>query len=98
MNIILFKSAPLVVTTCGALLACCSCASQKMSHGIPHLAEVEPGLWRGGQPNQEGWRYLRSKGVRRDVKLNTIGEASDALATSNDIRVVYLPISFVQET
>ena len=81
-----------------APLALCSCAGPKAVHGIPNFAEIEPGLWRGGQPNAEGWRHLKSLGVHRVVKLNTGGAESDGLASSNGMRVVYLPITFANQT
>lgn len=42
-----------------------SCASDRMIHGIPNLAQVESGVWRGGQPTDEGWTYLKSVGVTK---------------------------------
>ena len=35
----------------------------------PNLAQVEPGVWRGGQPTEQGWRDLRSLGITNVVKL-----------------------------
>jgi protein tyrosine/serine phosphatase len=80
------------------LFGLCGCATQQISHGIPNLAQVEPGVWRGGQPNSEGWQYLKSLGIKQDVKLNTSQEGSDALALSNGMQIIYLPISFAQMT
>lgn len=79
-------------------LGFCSCAPRKSVHGIPHFAQVEPGVWRGGQPNQEGWDYLKSLGVKRVVKLNTGGVKSDGQGFSNGMEIVYLPISFLDQT
>jgi tyrosine-protein phosphatase SIW14 len=79
-------------------LGLCGCATQQISHGIPNLAQVEPGVWRGGQPDFEGWQYLKSLGIKRDLKLNIIHGASDALAISNGMQVIYLPINFEQMT
>lgn len=67
-------------------------------HGVPNLARVEPGVWRGGQPTAQGWAYLRSVGVKWDVKLNTEREGSDAGAAANGIQVMRLPITFTQQT
>jgi tyrosine-protein phosphatase SIW14 len=53
------------------LFLLCGCAST-ITHGIPNLAQVEPGMWRGGQPSGEGWRWLKSQGVTNVVKLNEI--------------------------
>ena len=80
------------------LFGLCGCATHQISHGVPNLAQVEPGVWRGGQPNSEGWEYLKSLGVKRDIKLNTNYEASDALAISNEMQIIYLPINWEQMT
>lgn len=79
------------------LVFCVSCASPRMNHGIPNLAQVEPGIWRGGQPNAEGWAYLKSLGVNRSIKLNPVSEGSDVMAESNSIAVVYLPIDWSEQ-
>lgn len=49
----------------------------ELPRGIPNFAEVASGIFRGGQPNAEGWAYLRSRGVRQVVKLNPTSEAAD---------------------
>ena len=68
------------------------------AHGIPHFAQVEPGVWRGGQPNAAGWEYLKSLGVKREMKLNARKEAADELAATNGIQIIYLPITLKQQT
>jgi len=80
------------------LFGLCGCATHQISHGIPNLAQVEPGVWRGGQPDSEGWEYLKSLGIKRDIKLNTSHEASDSLAISNGMQIIYLPINLEQMT
>lgn len=86
--------------TCCALLVLCSCASSNVIHGIPNFAQVEPGVWRGGQPvSDEGWRYLSSElHVWKVVKLDTREEGSDAKAVANGMHVVYIPITLAQQT
>lgn len=37
---------------------------------MPNLREVEPGVYRGGQPTAAGWTWLAAHGVRVSVKLN----------------------------
>ncbi|HEY5041148.1 MAG TPA: hypothetical protein VIK53_04025 [Verrucomicrobiae bacterium] len=80
------------------LFGLCGCATHQISHGVPNLALVEPGVWRGGQPNSKGWEYLKSLGIKQDVKINTSHESSDALAVSNGMQIIYLPINFEQMT
>lgn len=59
------------------LLQLCGCVTAVLTHGVPNFATVEPGVYRGGQPTEAGWKYLKSIGVSYDVKLNTWDEASD---------------------
>ena len=93
----LFQMAAMAIVAC-AFLAQAKDASPSASHGIPNFAQVEPGVWRGGQPTPEGWKYLKSLGVTRDIKLNTEQEASDKGATTNGIQVLYFPIPTAQQT
>lgn len=86
----------LVILT-AALLALCGCATQP-PHGVPNLAQVAPGIYRGGQPTAEGWRYLQSLGVNNVVKLNTVAEGSDAPAQRLGMRVVACPINLLEQT
>lgn len=80
------------------LLTACATTSQNYDHGVPNLAQVEEGVWRGGQPTAEGWAYLRSLGVTNTIKLNPVSEGSDDLALSNGIQVLYFPITTIQQT
>jgi len=52
-----------------------------MTHTIPNLRQVRPGLWRSGQPqNVADWEYLKSLGVTRSIKLNFDSEYTDGFA------------------
>ncbi|MEO6244868.1 MAG: hypothetical protein ABIQ12_05490, partial [Opitutaceae bacterium] len=72
-------------------------ATDPAPHGIPKFSQVAPGVWRGGQPTAEGWRYLKSLGVKWDVKLNPERQSSDAEAEAHGIEIIYLPISWVHQ-
>jgi hypothetical protein len=77
----------------------CSCSTvNTVSHGIPNLSQVEPGVWRGGQPTAEGWKWLASQGVILDIKLNPDSEGSDADAGQYGITVMYDPITTAEQT
>jgi len=80
------------------LLAISVGAAEKNDHGIPHFAEVAPGIYRGGQPSPAGWAYLASLGVKYDVKLNTTNEGSDAEAARLGIAVKTFPIQLSEQT
>jgi hypothetical protein len=68
-----------------------------MQHGIPNLAEVEPGVWRGGQPTEAGWLWLQEQGVKSVVKLDTLGEGNDSPARELGMTVSCYPINFCEQ-
>lgn len=80
------------------LLVVAGCATSPITHGIPNLARVEDGVWRGGQPNAEGWAWLKQQGIRYDLKLNTESEGSDSQAKENGIQVIPIPIDWIEQT
>jgi hypothetical protein len=56
--------------------------------GVPNFREVDPGVYRGGQPTAAGWESLKALGVRTVVKLDLPREGSDAAAQSLGMAVV----------
>jgi hypothetical protein len=80
---------------CLGMLTLAGCASRP-SH-IPNFAIVEPGIWRGGQPDSEGWKQLKALGVTNVVKLNFEIEGSDKRAEELGLRVQRVPISLIQQ-
>jgi len=79
------------------LFLLCSCGSPAIYHGIPNLAQVNPGIYRGGQPTSEGWQYLHDLGVTNVVKLNTEDEGSDDAAEGFGMSVHRIPISLWEQ-
>lgn len=76
------------------VLSGAGCTTMKYTHGVPNLVQVGPGVWRGGQPTEEGWRYLKQNlGVTNVVKLNA-GE--DDCAKAIGMKVTQIPIPFWQ--
>lgn len=61
---------------------------RKAKNGIIHFLEVEPGVFRGGQPGPEDWAFLKAKGVRTVVKLDLPSEGSDAGAEELGMAVI----------
>lgn len=59
---------------------------------IPNLLPVDSGIWRGGQPDDDGWNYLNTLGIKTVVKLNTDKENSDVAAAALGMELVYCPI------
>lgn len=78
-----------------AALLICGCARERCAHGIPNFAQVSPGIYRGGQPSDAGWLYLKSLGVTNDVKLNL--EAGDETAELLGMRIFRVPVSLEQQ-
>jgi tyrosine-protein phosphatase SIW14 len=72
----------------------CGCAT---SH-LPNFSQVEPGVYRGGQPDAMGWAELKAMGVTEDLKLNSVNEASDDGAIPNGIWLHYYPIDLYHQT
>jgi hypothetical protein len=72
-----------------------ACSPTTMTNGVPNLAAIDPAknIWRSGQvTTSEGWKYLRSLGISRIVKLNFDEEGSDEGAKVVGMTVFYLPI------
>jgi hypothetical protein len=63
-----------------------------IDHGIPNLFAVEQNILRGGQPNFDGWTYLRAQGITDVIKLNTEEEGIDAVAEVMGMVVHRFPI------
>lgn len=63
------------------------------SNSIPAFSQVEPGIYRGGQPDAAGWVYLRSIGVSNVIALHTEDERSDSDATALGLKVWPIPIA-----
>lgn len=80
------------------LMVLAGCQTQQvMTHGIPNLAQVEPGLWRGGQPTEEGWQWLNQQGITNVVKLNPVNEGVDDYARALGMKVYAAPITIQQQ-
>src|SRR3954462_15948430 len=52
-----------------AHVAGCASTVGKRVHGIDNFATVEPGLYRGGQPDKGGFETLAKQGVRTVINL-----------------------------
>lgn len=78
------------------MLLFCACRSDISANGIPNFAQVEAGVWRGGQPDKSGWAYLRSLGVTNVVKLNKDSESNDNVR-GMEMHLYRAPISFAEQ-
>jgi tyrosine-protein phosphatase SIW14 len=59
--------------------------------GVTQFGEVTPTLYRGAQPNDEGFRNLAKMGINIVVDLRGAGEHERQLVTSLGMRYVALP-------
>ncbi len=80
------------------LLPGCATAPNPAQHGIPNLGIVSTGIYRGGQPNDEGWRWLANQGVTRSIKLNEEKYDPEDGAIAVGIKVSRFPINVWQQT
>ena len=50
---------------------------------LPNFAVVAPGVWRGAAPTPEGFKQLKTKGVRTiiDLRIEKKGQAEEEAAT-----------------
>jgi hypothetical protein len=86
-----------IVLSIGIALATAllGCSPMVYTHGVPNLAQVDPNIYRSGEPNEEGWHYIQQLAAGKKIhviKLNFIGEGSDAVAMDLGMDVVYVPI------
>jgi Tyrosine phosphatase family len=81
------------------LITFTGCKSLPVTNGIPNLRAVDSArnIWRGGQPTDAGWKYLKSIGVTNVVKLNEESEATDRTAITLGMGLHYFPISLPQQ-
>jgi protein tyrosine/serine phosphatase len=75
-----------------AFLFLVSCSQPK---GLQNLHELVPGqLFRGAQPDAEGYKQLKLRGIRSVVKLNSEHlEEETENAKLNGIHLYYIPLS-----
>ncbi len=75
----------------GCLLALSLSSCAHYAHGIPNFAQVEPGIYRGGEPTRQGWKYLRSLGVDSVVQLDYDWERSANAPTGISVYQISMP-------
>lgn len=62
---------------------------------IPNFAQVDPGIWRGGQPTTpDAWKDLRALGVSTVIKLNGDDQPDYPLPPC---RIVVAPIDLLEQ-
>jgi len=77
------------------LFALVGCSPMIYTRGVPNLAQVDPGVWRSGEPDPDGWAYVQQLAAGRRVhvvKLNFDAEGADDGARVLGFDVQYLPV------
>ena len=72
-----------------------ACSPMAYTHGVPNLAQVDPSIYRSGEPTADGWDYIATLAAGRKIhviKLNFIAEGNDAVALERGYDVLYVPI------
>lgn len=68
-----------------------SFAQRAPEAGIRRFAEIRPGLARGGDPGEEGLRYLRGRGYRTIVSFLT-SPSESAFVVQSGMQYVHIPM------
>jgi hypothetical protein len=77
-------------------IGCASSGPGSSTNGIPNFAQVEPSIYRGGQPTTTAAaEYLHSIGVSNIIKLND--DTMDTWAPALGMTVHYHPIDTIQQ-
>jgi len=87
----------LLLLVAGLVCGCATLSPAPMVHGLPNFAQVCPGVYRGGQPADEGWDYLYGVGVSNVIKLDTTEEGSDLGALQRGMVVHCHPITLLEQ-
>jgi protein tyrosine/serine phosphatase len=82
---------------CALLSGCVS--NYPTRYTIPNFAAVNERqkIYRGGEPREEGWAYLKRLGVNTVVKLNTDKESCDSGAKARGMKIICRPITRHQQ-
>jgi tyrosine-protein phosphatase SIW14 len=59
---------------------------------IPRFQMVADGLYRGGQPDREGFEYLKKQGIKTIINLRTENE-EEAIVKELGMNYVHIPVS-----
>jgi tyrosine-protein phosphatase SIW14 len=66
------------------------------AHGVPNFRQVDSRVFRGGQPDQSGFAYLASIGVKTIIDLRAPGQRSsweDQTVTALGMKYVSVPMT-----
>ncbi len=64
----------------------------RLEKEVPRFREVNPQLYRGGQPTRAGFRLLKQKGIKTVINLHR-GRDEQELVEGLGLKYVYIPLS-----
>jgi protein tyrosine/serine phosphatase len=63
---------------------------------IPRFAILAEGLYRGGQPTQKGFQFLKQKGVKTVINLRAEDNSEEALVEKLGMKYIRIPVDEVR--
>src|SRR5438874_10805275 len=62
---------------------------------IPRFNSVADGLYRGGQPTEKGFRFLKEKGIKTIINLRAEDQSEKAIVEKLGMNYVQVPVDEV---
>ena len=59
---------------------------------IPRFSAVDRGLYRGGQPTEQGFQSLKKKGIKTIINLRAEDDSEAAVVQNLGMNYVYIPV------
>ena len=63
---------------------------------IPRFGILTKGLYRGGQPTEKGFQFLKEKGVRTIINLRAEDNSEEAMVEKLGMRYIRIPVEEVR--
>src|SRR5262249_13648825 len=78
------------------LIACARPLADTAVEGdIPRFGIVSDGLYRGGQPNERGFQFLKEKGVKTVINLRAEDNSEQAVVEKFGMKYIRIPLNEV---
>jgi protein tyrosine/serine phosphatase len=78
------------------MLAAASTEAEAPNKGdIPRFSAIADGLYRGGQPTEKGFRYLKDRGIKTIINLRAEDNSEKAIVEKLGMNYIQLPIDEV---
>ena len=78
------------------LIACARPLADPAVEGdIPRFGIVSDGLYRGGQPNERGFQFLKEKGVKTVINLRAEDNSEQAVVEKFGMKYIRIPLNEV---